>query len=409
MNDKDDVEYVTASARKLLAYCQQNDWAGYDPYDALNSRLLGSLPLLDSRLPRLVFTQALKRSPLNPRGLLLIPKMQNPKGIALFLSALLRSPRLATDQGEDLAILLTRRLMMLRSPGIRQWCWGYSFPWQTRSMLVPRWTPNLICTQFAASALLDLFEQRRESQFLEMARSAAEYMLSELYWSEDEASAGFSYPLPSMRNQVHNANLLAAALLCRVYRLTGEERFLEPALKVARYSAHKQQSDGSWAYGEGRSQQWVDNFHTGYNLCALQAICRDVGTVEFESNIRRGYEFYRTRFFRQDGAVRYFHNQTYPLDIHCVAQSIITLLAFRDIDPDKGRLAWSVFRWAMNNMWDDRGFFYYRALRFGTIRISYMRWSQAWMLRALSELIYVLAVSAEPAGLPGTRRVVTVC
>jgi hypothetical protein len=70
-----------------------------------------------------------------------------------------------------------------------------------------------------------------------------------------------------------------------------------------------------------------------------------------------------------------------------VAQSIITLLAFRDLDPDSVSLAQSVFQWALNHMWDDRGFFYYRVLRFGTIRASYMRWSQAWMLLALATLL----------------------
>ena len=75
---------------KLLDYCRANDWAGYDPYDATNSRLFDALPFLNSRLPRLVLTQLLKRSPINVRPLLLIPKTQNPKAIALFLSALLK-------------------------------------------------------------------------------------------------------------------------------------------------------------------------------------------------------------------------------------------------------------------------------------------------------------------------------
>ena len=35
----------------------------------------------------------------------------------------------------------------------------------------------------------------------------------------------------------------------------------------------------------------------------------------------------------------------------------------------------------------DQGFFYYRVLRFCTIRTSYMRWSQAWMLLAVSTLL----------------------
>jgi hypothetical protein len=38
-------------------------------------------------------------------------------------------------------------------------------------------------------------------------------------------------------------------------------------------------------------------------------------------------------------------------------------------------------------MSDDRGFFYYRILRSHTNRISYMRWSQAWMLLAMVTLM----------------------
>src|SRR5213080_2569332 len=168
------------------------------------------------------------------------------------------------------------------------------------------------------------------------------------------------------------------------------------ALKVARVSAAKQHADGSWYYGERPSQRWIDNFHTGYNLCALQSICRDAGTTEFGSSIRRGFEFYRPHFFRKDGAPGYFHNRTYPIDIHCVAQSIITLLAFRDLEPGNAALAHSVFQWAMKHMWDDRGFFYYRVLRFCTIRTSYMRWSQAWMLLALSTFLSESDVASNP-------------
>ena len=79
-------------------------------------------------------------------------------------------------------------------------------------------------------------------------------------------------------------------------------------------------------------------------------------------------------------------DRTYPIDIHCVAQSLITLAAFRGLEPRAERLAQSVLDWAMKRMWDKRGFFYYRVLRAGTIRTSYMRWSQAWMLHALLAL-----------------------
>jgi hypothetical protein len=266
--------------------------------------------------------------------------------------------------------------------------------------VVPTGAPNLVCTVFVGNALLDVYEQCQDRRCLGMAVSTAEYILDELYWTDGKSTAGFSYPLPGLRNQVPNANFLGAALLCRVYRHTSERKFLDPALRVARYSAARQHADGSWDYGEGPSQRWIDNFHTGYNLCALQSIGRYAGTLEFESCIRRGLEFYRAHFFREDGAPRYFHDRTYPVDIHCVAQSIITLLGLKDLDPGNVELARSVFQWAMNHMWDERGFFYYRVLRFCTIRIPYMRWAQAWMLLAMSTL---LCESDAPVTYPETQ------
>jgi hypothetical protein len=393
-NPQHDVE---CAARKLLAYCREQDWAGHDPYDALNSRLLKALPLLDSRFPRLALTQLLKRSPVDVRGLALVPKTQNPKALALFLRAFLQLPNTVVEDGgrENLIRCMIDRLAALRSPGISHWAWGYSFPWQGRYVLVPAHAPNLVCTTFVAGALLDACEQaagdqtrdrQLEQQCLTMAASAAEYMLKDLYWT-DGVGAGFSYPLPGLRGETHNANLLAAALLCRVYKHTGEKKFLEPALRAARHAAGRQQPDGSWFYGEHASQRWIDNFHTGYNLEALRSIGRSLETSEFDSAVRRGFEFYRAHFFREDGAPKYFHDRVYPLDIHCVAQSILTLLDFRDLDPGNVPLAQSVFDWAMKRMWDERGFFYYRVLRFCTIRTSYMRWSQAWMLLALSSLL----------------------
>jgi hypothetical protein len=439
---------------KLFDYCRSNNWAGYDPYDALNSELFKRLPFLDSWLPRLALTQLLKRSPINFRPLLMIPKTQNPKALALFLMALLNMEKTSILEDKGLIPLMVQSLADLRStntpstvncrpstvnrqletencePSISvncqpstvnpYWCWGYSFPWQGRSVLAPRGEPNLVCTVFVANALLDLYESERcqpeidnrklstassqpstvncqpstgnrkpsTDNLLRMATSAADYLLNELYWSEGD-NAGFSYPLPSFHTRVHNANFLGAALFCRIYKHTGEKKFLEPALKAARYSASMQLPDGAWYYGEHETQHWVDNFHTGYNLGALRTICKYLNTDEFQPHIQRGFMFYRNNFFCEDGAPKYFHNKTYPIDIHCVAKSIITLIEFQDLDQNNVELAHRVFDWAIANMWDERGYFYYQVTPYYKNKISYMRWSQSWMLLALATLATV--------------------
>lgn len=442
-------ELLLTVTRQLFNYCRSNNWAGHDPYDALNSELFKRLPFLDFWLPRLALTQLLKRSPINLRPLLMIPKTQNPKALGLFLMALLKMDKLGILDDKNLIPQIVQNIINLRSgsplstvncqpstinskletvncssnrePSTvnRYYSWGYSFPWQGRSVLAPRGAPNLVCTVFVANALLDYYESNRcqpstgncqlssgncelstancqpltgncqldSANLLRMAASAAEYLINELYWEDENNTAGFSYPLPSLRGQVHNANFLGAALLCRVYKHTGEKKFLEPALRGTRHSAFMQHEDGSWYYGEHETQHWIDNFHTGYNLGALRTISMTLETDEFKPNIQRGFEFYRNHFFTEDGAPKYFHNKIYPIDAHSVAQSIITLLEFSDLDSTNVDLAYRVFNWAVNNMWSVRGYFFYQVTPHYKNKISYMRWSQAWMLLALSTLL----------------------
>lgn len=375
-------------ALKLLAYCRSRNWCGYDPYDALNSKIFEALPFLNSRLPRLTLTQALKRSPINLRPFFLIPGTQNPKGLALFLQAVLKLSKLEIiSAGEEVAKSLAERIRELRSPNKTFWCWGYSFPWQTRTQLVPARTPNLVCTLFVAEALLDLFQSSDDEGYLGMATSAADYMVEELYWTERDSVYSFCYPFPSSRTPVHNANLLAAAFLFRVYRLTGNEKYLRPAVSAARYSVKRQRADGSWVYGESEKYAWVDNFHTGFNLCALRSIGENGGEDEFEQSLERGFKFYRENFFREDGAPKYFHDRTYPIDVHSAAQSIITLVQLKDLDEASKALALKVCRWTIENLWKRAGYFSYQKRSWGTIGIPYMRWGQAWMLLALATLL----------------------
>ena len=378
---------IERTLTKLTDYCKKNKFAGYDPYDALNCEIFRALPFLDFKLFRLCFTQLMKRIPIDLRRLLLIPKTQNPKGMALFLIAFIKIQRIGLVDAAEIFSEIIEKLIALRSRKTSYWCWGYSFPWQTRTMIVPKWTPNIVCTSFVANAMLDLYESNNETRYLDIARSAAEYILNELYWTEGDSTACFSYPLPSVRVPVHNANLLGAAVLTRIYRCCNEEKYLEPALKVARYSVSKQHKDGSWHYGEASSQHWVDNFHTGYNLCALKTICNCAGLSEFRPQINRGLAYYKKHFFTDNGVPKYFHNKIYPIDIHSIAQSIITLLFFKEIDSSNVDLAHAVFRWAIINMWNEQGYFYYQAHRYYKNRTSYMRWSQAWMLLALAALL----------------------
>src|SRR3954447_8895374 len=92
---RDEFEEVYERAR---AWSRARGYAGHDPFDALNSRVFQSTPLKRSRLARLAWTQAFKRSPVSPRSLALVPVGRNSKGSALFALAALSRFRATREE-----------------------------------------------------------------------------------------------------------------------------------------------------------------------------------------------------------------------------------------------------------------------------------------------------------------------
>lgn len=322
--------------QKLHEFCAAREWRGYDPYDGLNSPLARLLP---GKLARQAWTQFHRRSPINFRPVCGIKTTLNPKGLAL----------VAMGSGDAKLLDL---LGGLRSP---DGGWGYPFDWQSRAFFAPRGTANLICTAFAVRAHKQL-GRTCDTSFIEkhlMRESGGERWITYIRQSD---------------TQVHNINMIGAALLGR-----GD---------CMEFSVKRQRPDGSWWYGEAENQHWIDNYHTGFNLVALKEYEQNKGDSRFRDAAVRGFAYWDKTFWREDGAPRYYHDRTFPSDVHCSAQGILTYLAFGRID----KAQW-VARWALENLWDERGFFWYQRGRWFTNRICYMRWAQAWMYFALAELM----------------------
>lgn len=376
---------------RLLEYCRDNSWAGYDPYDGLNSAVFAAIPWFNNRLPRLAFTQFMKRCPVNFRPLLFVPKEQNPKGLALFLSALIKLMHLGLAEPTEINSMVAR-LLELRSKGWSRHCWGYNFDWQTRTYLVPRETPNIICTTFAGNALIDAYQAMGDSAYLEAADSAGHFLLESLHRTKGPDGSCFSYT-PLDRSQIHNANLLGAAFLARLHTHTDSAAFRKAAESATRFSTERMRPDGSWLYGEGPKQAWIDSFHTGYNLVALDRVRQYLNWQFLESVISKGYDYFLQHFFTSNHRVKYYHDRTFPIDSHAIAQAIITLIELAPYREGSLQGAQDVFEWALAHMRSDAGWFYYQKRRSLTVKIPYMRWSQAWMLLAMAYLTETLRKS----------------
>jgi hypothetical protein len=234
--------------------------------------------------------------------------------------------------------------------------------------------PNLVCTTFVANALLDAFDSVGDRTMPgnggECGRLHCEQTL--LYRGLLRWPAFAIPPLIPARGFTMPIFWGCLSVSGLQTQRGNKTDLLENALKVARYSASKQKEDGSWDYGEHATQRWIDNFHTGYNLGALRDIRTYTGIEDFEPCVEKGFKFYIEHFFKKDGAPKYFYDREYPLDIHCVAQSMITLMMFKDLNPKSEALTLSVFRWSFANLHSPKGFYFYQITPYYARRCQYL-------------------------------------
>jgi len=383
---------LRATFDQLLDWCRVRDFAGHDPFDALNSKLFQATPLRKVRLARLTWTQLNKRSPFDLRGATAVPAQRNAKGIALFsLAALANHRRVKTDQTAADARQLIDILLEMRIPGLSGAAWGYNFDWQSRNFFAPKGTPTIVPTAFAAKALVEAFEEFHDHRYLEVARSACDFIRSDLnLTAETDDEICFSYS-PLDHTQIFNASLLAAETLAMVSTKTGETDLLDQALRAARFVTRRQRANGSWAYGTASEQDWVDSFHTAYVLLSLSRIrkCSPAAHDEFGQALIRGFEFWKEGFFLADGWPKYYHDTLFPVDAHAAATAIVALVELKDLDQEAIEFAERIASWSIQNLRDRRGFFYYQRRRFSTVKTPFMRWTQSWMLYALARLLEV--------------------
>ncbi len=384
--------------KKLKKYCERHNYKGWDPYDGLNSKFFQSLPLKKWDLARLIWIQFFKRSPINFRKPLGVPKEYNAKGIALFLSGYCNLYKISKGQNtthgssEELKkniVKLADLLLTLQNKDYTGSCWGYNFDWQARRLfLFPKNTPTVVATSFAVDGLLKAYKVTKNEAYLKACISASRFVLNDLNRTEFKSGFLFSYAPLRGNDTVFNASLLGAKILSQVYVHTKEDTLKITAKKTIKACCEAQNEDGSWRYGMLPVQRWIDSFHTGYNLEAIQTYQECTEDSVFQAHINKGLNFY-LKFFKTNGTPKYYHNKTYPIDIHCPGQFFVTLAKLNALKLCDN-LDERVMQWTLKNMQHrKKGFFYYQKRKGISSKISYMRWSNAFMFHAMS--YYLLA------------------
>lgn len=374
---------VEQAIHELRIYIEAENFKGYDPYDALNSPIFKTLSFRSKYL-RISYIQALKKLPINIRPILGIKKDHNPKGLGLILWGYARLYKIEKkpEYLEKINYLLDL-LDCLKSRNYGGNGWGYNFDWQSRAFFVPKFTPTVVNSSFIGHALLDAYRLAGCERALRMALPIADFILNDLNRLRENGAICFSYT-PIDRYFVHNANLMGASLLIRLLRYDKREEIKDMALKALSYSMTHQREDGSWYYAEKESSHWIDSFHTGFNLQAINYFLDEGHAQEYREAFDRGVRFYAENFFLDDGTPKYYHDRTFPIDIHSPAQALVILSGMGVGYSD---LRKKILHWTLTDMRDKRGFYYFRRSKISVNRISYMRWSQAWMFHALTSVL----------------------
>ena len=385
-------QLVNDAAHSLLGYCDDRDYSGYDPYDALNSPLLRAISL-GLKYPRIAVTQGVKKLPWNLRPLFLIPKGHNPKGLGLFLWSHAKLYSVAKTNADrtlhkERIEHVMNLLETIKGTNNHGNAWGYNFPWQSRAFYVPRYTPTIVNSCFIGHALLETHRITGSQRALDMALPIKEFILKDLNRTPHGDAFCFSYT-PIDELIVHNANMLGASLLIRLHQHDADSESRDAAHASLAYSMQHQRDDGSWWYADTNYQQWIDSFHTGFNLQCLQWFLDCGETPEYADAFQKGTDYYANNFFLDDGTAKYFHDRTYPIDVHSYAQAMVFFSEYAKtrggefhhslVDRVANRFI-EVFR-------DPKGFFYFQQKRNHMIKIPYMRWSQSWSLHALTHYL----------------------
>lgn len=373
----------------LRAYCETVGFSGWDPWDALASPFFSFFPL-NLKYPRWAGNHLIKISPLNIRPLLGIHRDCFAKGLALFLAGYAIRERLYPNpQNRTVMTELKRRLFEKAIPGFSGPCWGTNIAYQTRAFYVPARTPSLVHTAFVVEAVLDLNELQPDDKLVETAAGACRFAFQDLNVQQSDDGICFSYT-PQDRSRVINVTALAARMLARTGKTTRNEELTQKAKLAASYVISRQAGEGSWLYGEDPIHRWIDNYHTGFVLEALEDYLSYTGDETVVPTIQKGAEFYRHRLFLDDGMPKFSPGSLYPIDGHCLAQGILTFCRLRDRHPDFLPFAKKIALWGIKNFQDEDGYFYFQRCRWWLNRIPYIRWVQAWTFLALNRLISTL-------------------
>ncbi len=281
-------------------------------------------------------------------------------------------------------------LLEHRTKGYDDYCWGYNFDWASPVKYLKAFSPTIVVSGFVAKGVFEYYKSTQNPQALKVLESIGQFVWNCLERTEDETGICISYSTKA-KDACYNASMLGAELYAKLFHLTGKEKYKSRAIAIANFTVARQHSDGHWKYSidvnTGKERHQVD-FHQGYVLDSLQAVVQYAERKPaYIAAINKGLQYYRNEQFFDSGKSKWRVPKVWPVEIHNQSQGIITFSRLSDYDENHKAFANTVAQWTINNMQHRRGYFFYKKYPLYSIKTPFIRWGQAWMLLALTELM----------------------
>ncbi len=303
------------------------------------------------------------------------------------------------------AVHFLNELKKSRSPGFKEFCWGYPFDWVTRKGIIKEQTPLITTTPYVYEAFLQTSEMLERAcdirpitsdlrlldllgeykQILESIARHAAHDIKDFKTSQTASSCSYT---PYDEGGVINAAAYRAFLLTSASRVFSNDDYWKIAERNLNFVLENQNRDGSWFYAVDGVRDFVDHYHTCFVMKALAKIHALTGHAATLKALGRGVSYYLNNLFAEDGLPKPFSKAprltVYTRELYDCAECINLCLLLRDCFPQLETTLETVVKGILKNWVKRDGSFRSRRLHFGWDNVPMHRWGQAQMFRSLA-------------------------
>ena len=401
---------IRDAINRLDSWVNMNGWSGWDPYDVkdkISTSRWGSQ--LDKRINKIfqkILFELEDLFPLSARKIFKVKPKINAKAMGLFLASY---GNIYQATGQKKYLLKAHKcadwLFQNRVQQYRGCCWGYPFDWQSINYF-PKNTPSSVVSATCGDAFFILYKITDDPKLLEICIKICVFFIESLKIThEDQHALCYSYT-PKDDYQVHNANLFVGEYLVRIGKEINDDFLIDRGIKCGYFALKEQQTEGYLPYwglaqtnSHGSGKLRTDHYHSGFEIRMLYKLWKHTGLEAFHSGYVKYFDWYLRNMFISECIPKMTPNALYPVNIHSCAEALLCQATLLPDHPDRLSTVMRSANWVLSKMEYAPGQYTYLIKRYpvlGELRIDFpmIRWGQAWMLRAYSELLKFMKTSS---------------